>query len=383
MGHLSGVECTGGAGQGRKGNQSKKKHFSQRTLSLRIPPCAWNVPTCVRSARFLDCWHCVSPSSQNMLTASSARHWSTLVVLISATTLAANCHVVEAMPMSKVTLLHLISEQLLGELTFAMNKPHLVVASACWSEMPWSVKRNHGSGKTFTGRSPFVRNHGAQCHSVSAAHVHQGHPFDVLHVLHRLVSACNAPQALAPKQLAHNDFLFVSGEQAVATTQVAARRCANFFFASRRVAGQRDDLSDIRNAWSSMAVARCRGLLTCACCESRLLYKRVFGAKEQEETQQCLARGFRWISCNMPCKEYVQIDCDWITEQALWLTHWEHLGRDFQLIRVCLAPSILFEGSTARASWTACAGTAESLGESTLVSIDSEAFATVARHSLC
>ena len=139
MGHPSGVECTGGAGQGRKGNQSKKKHFSQRTLSLRIPPCAWNVSTCVRSARFLDCWHCVSPSSQNMLTASSARHWSTLVVLISATTLAANCYAVEAMPMSKVTLLHLISEQLLGELTFAMNKPHLVVASACsacWSEGP-------------------------------------------------------------------------------------------------------------------------------------------------------------------------------------------------------------------------------------------------------
>ena len=35
---------------------------------------------------------------------------------------------VQAMPMSKVTLLNLISEQLLGELTFAMNKPHLATA---------------------------------------------------------------------------------------------------------------------------------------------------------------------------------------------------------------------------------------------------------------
>ncbi|CAE7687127.1 HCN2 [Symbiodinium pilosum] len=146
----------------------------------------------------------------------------------------------EAMPMSKVTLLHLISEQLLGELTFAMNKPHLVV-----------------------------------------------HPlFETMELNATLFLQRMCIKALAPKQLAHNDFLFVSGEQAKEMTFLTS---------------------------------------------GMLLYKRVFGAKEQEE--------------------YVQIDCDWITEQALWLTHWEHLG------------------------------TAESLGESTLVSIDSEAFATVVEQS--
>lgn len=142
----------------------------------------------------------------------------------------------EAMPMSKVTLLNLISEQLLGELTFAMNKPHLVV-----------------------------------------------HPlFETMELNATLFLQRMCIKALAPKQLAHNDFLFVAAEQAKEMTFLTS---------------------------------------------GMLLYKKVSH------------------------EEYVQIDCDWITEQALWLTSWEHLG------------------------------TAESLGESTLVSIDSEAFGSVVEQS--
>ncbi|CAE7449016.1 Kcnh1 [Symbiodinium sp. CCMP2456] len=142
----------------------------------------------------------------------------------------------EAMPMSKVTLLNLISEQLLGELTFAMNKPHLVV-----------------------------------------------HPlFQTMELNATLFLQRMCIKALAPKQLAHNDFLFVAAEQAKEMTFLTS---------------------------------------------GMLLYKKVSH------------------------EEYVQIDCDWITEQALWLTSWEHLG------------------------------TAESLGESTLVSIDSEAFGSVVEQS--
>ncbi|CAJ1356232.1 unnamed protein product [Effrenium voratum] len=75
---------------------------------------------------------------------------------------------VKAMPMSKVTLLSLVSEQLLGELTFEMNKPHLII-------------------------HPLFEN---MEHNATL-------------VLQRICT-----KALVTKQLAHNDFLFVAGEQA-------------------------------------------------------------------------------------------------------------------------------------------------------------------------
>lgn len=76
----------------------------------------------------------------------------------------------EAMPMSKVTLLNMVSEQILGELTFEMNKPHLIIHPL------FENMENNGTI-----------------------------------VLQRLCT-----KALTTKQLAHNDFLFVTGEQAEA-----------------------------------------------------------------------------------------------------------------------------------------------------------------------
>jgi len=141
----------------------------------------------------------------------------------------------EAMPISKVTLLNLISEQLLGELTFEMNKPHLII-------------------------HPLFEN--MECNATL--------------VLQRLCT-----KALMTKQLAHNDFLFVTGEQAEAM----------YFLSS-----------------------------------GMLLYKK--SVVEEHE-------------------DYVQANFDWVTEPALWLTNWEHLG------------------------------TAEAHGESVLISIATERFKSI------
>lgn len=141
----------------------------------------------------------------------------------------------EAMPMSKVTLLNLVSEQLLGELTFEMNKPHLIIHPL------FENMENNGTI-----------------------------------VLQRLCT-----KALTTKQLAHNDFLFVTGEQAEA-----------MYFLSSGV----------------------------------LLYKKSLSEEHEE---------------------YVQANFDWVTEPALWLNNWEHLG------------------------------TAEAHGESVLISISADRFKKV------
>lgn len=141
----------------------------------------------------------------------------------------------EAMPMSKVTLLNMVSEQLLGELTFEMNKPHLIIHPL------FENMENNGTI-----------------------------------VLQRLCT-----KALTTKQLAHNDFLFVTGEQAEA-----------MYFLSSGV----------------------------------LLYKKSLSEEDEE---------------------YVQANLDWVTEPALWLNNWEHLG------------------------------TAEAHGESVLISISADRFKKV------
>lgn len=145
----------------------------------------------------------------------------------------------EAMPMSKVTLLNLVSEQLLGELAFEMNKPFLII-----------------------------------------------HPlFENMEAYATILLQRLCTKALVTKQLAHNDFLFVSGKQAEAM----------YFLSS-----------------------------------GQLLYKKSMSEED---------------------KEYVQANLDWVTEPALWLSNWEHLG------------------------------TAEALGESVLISINAETFKKVVAHS--
>ena len=66
--------------------------------------------------------------------------------------------------------------------------------------------------------------------------------------------------------------------------------------------------------------------------ELRLLYKKVLTAHSHEEglhsDEPRYVGMLLWARNGATRQEYVQIDCDWITEQALWLTSWEHVGQD-------------------------------------------------------